>query len=1529
MIATRHSIGLPALGVFLAGAVRLFAAVDVSVTAATGGGAISADTAGGAYTTLSGPRLVEASKNGIGLGSIILTAPTGFQFNPTATVTVAVAGKARGTDLVLSNNTATVTTNTIRVDVISISSGSRKSRLTWSGIQVRPTSGWPLASGNITNTGSASFTESGSAGNYGPLAEVPGTMSNLAVTLPHQTFAAGSGPSGTVTTQTAGVSFNITKLTAADRSWNIVSNYAGAKIVGYIGPGGSPTFTTNVTFTNGQSSTTLATTLFKAETTTITANDGTTTGPASSQLTVKGGAFTKLQLLLPGETAAPGTATGKTGVPLNQTAGTVFTVTVQAVDSYWNLANTVTDRVAIAASDAYADLPTNTVLTAGTGVFSVTLLTAGMQTVTVSDVTTPSVTSNASPPLTVNPAALQKLQLLLPGETAAPGTVSGKTGTPTAQVAGTSFTATVNAVDAYWNVVPVNDFAEITSSDPNAVLPANAALESGRQTFVVTLITAGDSTLTATDLSNASVTNNTSPSITVSAGPFEKLQLLVPGETAAPGSGTGKTGTPIPQSADNYLPVMVRAVDNYWNPVNTVSDTVHFTSSDGAATLPSDGALACGSNTFSVSFHTVGSQTLTVSDVTQGAKGACTSAVISVGTGAFTPATGGSAISADTAGGAYTSLSGPAVMEGSPGNVDVGTIVLTVPSGFVVNTGNTVFVTVTGSGSGSDTILASPTATVTSAAITVTVTAPSSGGRKSTLTWAGIQVRPSAGTPLAGGAITNSGTSIISGAPPGSNLGTLTAVPGAAARLSIQTQPSAMATAGVVFAQQPVVRVEDQFGNLRSTDNSTVTTAARSAGAGTLQGTLSAIAVSGVASFIDLFHATAGTMTVRFTAPGLTGTTSSNIVVRAAPQNQLAFVQPPTNAVAGATLSPAVTVQLRDIYGNDVTNAGVSVSVSLSSGSGTLSGTTTNLTSASGLATFSNLSMTASGPKTLTAASTGLTSSVSGTFTISPALPSQLAFVQPPTNAVAGAAISPAVTVQLRDTYGNDVTNAGVPVSVSLSSGSGTLSGTTTNLTSASGLATFGDLSIAAAGSKVLTASSTGLTPAVSGAFSISPADYTSVQILVPGETAAPGTATGKTGTPLAQKQGTSFTVRVNAVDAFWNVITTVTNTVDLYSSDGNPVFVPSSTGLVAGTATFSVILNTVGDQTVSAEDLIDMAVADDMSPPITVAATIFALQVLSDHGTSTPPVGAYTYAANASLTNSVTTPDTQSTTQYVCTGWTMASNVPLSGSTNSFTMTITNNSVLTWKWTTNYWLATGTNGNGIVHPASAWQAEASNVAVTASNALHWHFTEWSGDTQGCVFAANVLTAAMTRARSITATFEIDQQTITASAGPNGTIAPSGTVAVLYGGTTNFVMTPAADYHIADVLVDGISVGPTNAYTFANITNNRMIAASFTIDTTVRITNLVNGVRLPFRATQCTIAGRSVNVSGTMWYTNSWGRGTANGTFPAAPNWSFPLHLPVWGTYSIAVYGTNTAGDAAEDHVTIIRNRNQVFWFAR
>src|SRR5205823_5701032 len=80
--------------------------------------------------------------------------------------------------------------------------------------------------------------------------------------------------------------------------------------------------------------------------------------------------------------------------------------------------------------------------------FSVTLKTGGSATVTATDITDGTKSANISPAIAVNPGVFTNLLVLAPGETASPGTASGKTGTPSAQTASTPFNVTVNAVDA-------------------------------------------------------------------------------------------------------------------------------------------------------------------------------------------------------------------------------------------------------------------------------------------------------------------------------------------------------------------------------------------------------------------------------------------------------------------------------------------------------------------------------------------------------------------------------------------------------------------------------------------------------------------------------------------------------------------------------------------------------------------------------------------------------------------------------------------------------------------------------------------------------------------------------------------------------------------------------------------------------------------------------------------------------------------------------------------------------------------------
>ncbi|RMI02884.1 MAG: choice-of-anchor D domain-containing protein, partial [Calditrichaeota bacterium] len=86
---------------------------------------------------------------------------------------------------------------------------------------------------------------------------------------------------------------------------------------------------------------------------------------------------------------------------------------------------------------------------------------------------------------------------------------------------------------------------------------------------------------------------------------------------------------------------------------------------------------------------------------------------------------------------------------------------------------------------------------------------------------------------------------------------------------------------------------------------------------------------------------------------------------------------------------------------------------------------------------------------------------------------------------------------------------------------------------------------------------------------------------------------------------------------------------------------------------------------------------------------------------------------------------------------------------------------------------------------------------------------------------------SVTANHTISATFEINTYTIVAQAGPNGTISPSGNIPITHGNSQIFTITPNANFEIADVLVDGVSVGAVSTYEFLNVTSGHTIQAIF------------------------------------------------------------------------------------------------------
>ena len=77
---------------------------------------------------------------------------------------------------------------------------------------------------------------------------------------------------------------------------------------------------------------------------------------------------------------------------------------------------------------------------------------------------------------------------------------------------------------------------------------------------------------------------------------------------------------------------------------------------------------------------------------------------------------------------------------------------------------------------------------------------------------------------------------------------------------------------------------------------------------------------------------------------------------------------------------------------------------------------------------------------------------------------------------------------------------------------------------------------------------------------------------------------------------------------------------------------------------------------------------------------------------------------------------------------------------------------------------------------------------------------------------------------------------ISATAGANGAISPSGTFSVNYGSDQSFTITPNIGYYVADVTVNGASVGAVSSYTLPNVQASYSIFAAFALTPTPKAT---------------------------------------------------------------------------------------------
>ena len=107
----------------------------------------------------------------------------------------------------------------------------------------------------------------------------------------------------------------------------------------------------------------------------------------------------------------------------------------------------------------------------------------------------------------------------------------------------------------------------------------------------------------------------------------------------------------------------------------------------------------------------------------------------------------------------------------------------------------------------------------------------------------------------------------------------------------------------------------------------------------------------------------------------------------------------------------------------------------------------------------------------------------------------------------------------------------------------------------------------------------------------------------------------------------------------------------------------------------------------------------------------------------------------------------------------------------------------------------------------------------------------------------------------------------------NGTISPSGTIAVAAGGSRTFTITPSSGYRIADVRVDNVSVGAVSSYQFTNVSANHTLSATFSPSTAQT-----------YAITVTAPSGGSISPSGTIAVAVG-----ASRTFTITPNTGYVI----------------------------------------
>jgi len=587
---------------------------------------------------------------------------------------------------------------------------------------------------------------------------------------------------------------------------------------------------------------------------------------------------------------------------------------------------------------------------------------------------------------------------------------------------------------------------------------------------------------------------------------------------------------------------------------------------------------------------------------------------------------------------------------------------------------------------------------------------------------------------------------------------------------------------GTAFASPLAVLVTDSNGT--PVPGTTVSFAAVPSAGGASAGLGAGTATtnsSGIATLTATANATPGMYTVNATVSGVSSPATFTLT-NVGPPASITYVNggsstDPQLAPINAQYAAPLVAIVRDAAGNPIPGATVTYTAVPASGAsctvsnGTSSGASVSATTdSSGLSSVTATANTTVGAFTVTASVSGVATPATFHLQNVSTGPAAVFIVSGnPQTTPTGAAFASPLVVVVADASGNSL--PGITVNFAAPTGSSGATATlsaATAVTDSSGLASVTATANATGGVFTVTASVSSVSTPATFTLTNDGGETIQVQAGSP-QTATVGTGFGSQLQALVL-DGTGAAVQ-GAVVTFQAPASGATATLS-----GGSACVPAAVGCMTATT------NASGIGSVS-------ATANSISGRYTVAA-------------STPNAPT---AASFDLTN-------QCTADSQCTGMT-----PICDSSTRSCVACTTNTQCSTKNASQPWC----------------DASGSCFACTADS-------QCSGSTPICSQASNSCAACTTDAQCgnkdpanpycVPSGTCISGYTITSSAGAHGTVSPSGAQTVAPAGTLAISITPDAHYHVADVLVDGSSVGAVASHTFTNVTGNHTLAASFAVD---------------------------------------------------------------------------------------------------